>query len=167
LFTNFHRAGDVRQALKQKVGRGFEQKETKKTKGDFGCVFGTGVLPVSVAQVTLPAESASVGQAESPLIHERLTSAMPTAGVWTFLICGPKWPKKHSPGFNGAKIREGFGLFSPRKVRRNLARFQPRTPTQAGTLCYIAFRRVERPLEMLPDGSTARPQPPTRRCSVA
>ena len=79
---------------------------------------------------------------------------------------------------NGAKIRCGWGWFLPRpssparrtsrsrqtvgrgKDRWDSARFHPRTPTQAGSLCYIALRSVERFVEMLPEGSSARPPLP-------
>jgi hypothetical protein len=44
---------------------------------------------------------------------------------------------------------------------------QPRTPTQAGSLCYIALRGVERSVEMLPEGSSARPPLPRDGVSVA
>jgi hypothetical protein len=64
-----------------------------------------------------------------------------------------------------------LGTFEPDRVpgkgRWDSARFHPRTPTQAGSLCYIALRSLERFAEMLPEGSSARPPLPRDGVSVA
>jgi hypothetical protein len=53
-----------------------------------------------------------------------------------------------------------MGMVLARMGRWDSARVHPRTPTQAGSLCYIALRSVERFVEMLPEGSSARPPLP-------
>jgi hypothetical protein len=76
------------------------------------------------------------------------------------LGCSP-----HRIGPEGA-MRYGdnrLGTFEPDRVpgkgRWDSARFHPRTPTQAGSLCYIA-PSVERFVEILPEGSSTRPPLP-------
>jgi hypothetical protein len=70
-------------------------------------------------------------------------------------------------GLNGAKIRCGWGWFLHGKGHWDSPRFQPRTPTQTESLCYIALRSVEQFVEMLPEGSSARPPLPRHGVSVA
>ncbi len=49
-----------------------------------------------------------------------------------------------------------MGMVLARKGPLDSARLHPRTPTQAGSLCYIALQSVERFVEMLPEGSVPR-----------
>jgi hypothetical protein len=73
-----------------------------------------------------------------------------------------------STGLNGAKLRCGWGwLVASERAVGIQPWFHPRTPTQAGSLCYIALRSVERFVEMLPEGSSARPPLPRDGVSVA
>ena len=57
-------------------------------------------------------------------------------------------------GVSNAVPRRGFG----RTVETWKTPLDGASRTQAGSLCYIVPRSVERSLEMLPDGTSARPQ---------
>ena len=73
---------------------------------------------------------------------------------------GRREPAPRPEGKPWAEWREDkvrMGWFLPGNGRWDSARFHPRTPTQARSLCYIALRSVERFVEMLPEGSSARP----------
>jgi hypothetical protein len=60
-----------------------------------------------------------------------------------------------------------MGMVLARKGPLGFSPVSSLNPTQAGSLCYIALQSVERFVEMLPEGSSARPPLPRDGVSVA
>jgi hypothetical protein len=93
-----------------------------------------------------------------------------TVALLVHSICRPFSARRsgwRSPGLKPwAEWREdkdGLGWFSSRKGRWDSARFEPRGPTQAGSLCYIGLRSIERRLK---DNFTGDPRNPDRHATA-
>ena len=84
----------------------------------------------------------------------------------------PEGPRHFGPGnprvetLGEDKDADGDGSCPERAVGIQPS-FIPRTPTQAGSLCYIALQSVERFVEMLPEARSALPPLPRDGVSVA
>ena len=75
-------------------------------------------------------------------------------------ISDPALRRRSNAGLDGTKLRAIWDGSRPERA----VGIQPEP---RHSLCYIAHGSVERSLEMLPEGSSARPQPPRDGVSVA
>jgi hypothetical protein len=63
-----------------------------------------------------------------------------------------------SPGLNGTKLRAVWDAFRRLRSVGIQPGFSPEPPTQAGSLCYIVFRTVERSLRAIPAAIALHPE---------